>query len=155
MAGEIERAMKDLGIDLPKPAMPVANYVPCTIAGSLLYVSGQLPIHNGKLMFAGQVGADIFVPEAQMAARQCALNILAQAKAALDGNLDRVVGIAKLGGFVNSTADFTEHPEVINGASNLMVELFGDKGNHARFAVGVPSLPLNASVEVDAVIEIL
>ncbi|MCK5274566.1 MAG: RidA family protein, partial [Alphaproteobacteria bacterium] len=95
MTGEIERAMKDLGIDLPKPAIPVANYIPCVIAGSLLYVSGQLPIHNGKLMFVGQVGADIFVQEAQMAARQCALNILAQAKAALDGNLDRVVGIAK------------------------------------------------------------
>lgn len=155
MAGEIERAMKDLGIELPKPAIPVANYVPCVIAGSLLYVSRQVPMHNGKLMFVGQVGADIFIQEAQMAARQCALNILAQAKAALDGNLDRVVGIAKLGGFVNSTVDFTEHSEVINGASNLMVELFGDKGKHARFAVGVPSLPLNASVEVDAVIEIL
>lgn len=155
MAGEIERAMKDLGIELPKPAIPVANYVPCVIAGSLLYVSGQVPMHNGKLMFVGQVGADIFVQEAQMAARQCALNILAQARAALDGNLDRVVGIAKLGGFVNSTVDFTEHSEVINGASDLMVELFGDKGKHARFAVGVPSLPLNASVEVDAIIEIL
>jgi enamine deaminase RidA (YjgF/YER057c/UK114 family) len=155
MAGEIERAMKDLEIELPEPAAPVANYVPCVIAGSLLYVSGQLPMHNGKLMFVGQVGADLFVPEAQMAARQCALNIIAQAKAALDGNLDRIVGIAKLGGFVCSTPDFTEHPEVINGASNVMVELFGDKGKHARFAVGVPSLPLNASVEVDAVIEIL
>lgn len=155
MAGEIERAMKDLGIVLPEPAAPVANYVPSVIAGSLLYISGQVPLHNGKLMFAGQVGADLFVPEAQMAARQCGLNILAQAKAALDGNLDRVVGIAKLGGFVNSTADFTEHPAVINGASDLMVELFGDKGKHARFAVGVPSLPLNASVEVDAIIEIL
>ena len=155
MVGEIERAMKDLEIDLPEPAAPVANYVPCVIAGSLLYVSGQLPIHNGKLMFKGQIGADLFVPEGQMAARQCALNILAQARAALEGNLDRVVGIAKLGGFVCSTSDFTEHPEVINGASNLMVELFGDKGKHARFAVGVPSLPLNASVEIDAVIEIL
>ena len=155
MSGKIDARLAELGIALPAPAKPVANYVPCTIAGSLLYVSGQLPIHNGKLMFVGQVGADIFVAEAQMAARQCALNILAQAKAALDGNLDRIVGIAKLGGFVNSTADFTEHPEVINGASNLMVELFGDKGKHARFAVGVPSLPLNASVEVDAIIEIL
>jgi enamine deaminase RidA (YjgF/YER057c/UK114 family) len=155
MAGEIERAMKDLGIDLPEPAAPVANYVPTVIAGSLLFISGQLPLHNGKLMFAGQVGADLFVPEAQMAARQCALNILAQARAALDGNLDRVVGIAKLGGFVNSTPDFTDHPAVVNGASDMMVELFGDKGKHARFAVGVPSLPLNASVEVDAVIEFL
>jgi enamine deaminase RidA (YjgF/YER057c/UK114 family) len=155
MPGEIERAMNDLGIELPKVATPVGNYVPTVIAGSLLYVSGQLPLHNGKLMFAGRVGADLFVPEAQMAARQCALNILAQARAALDGNLDRVVGIAKIGGFVNSTPDFTDHPEVVNGASDMMVELFGDKGKHARFAVGVASLPLNASVEVDAVIEIL
>lgn len=155
MAGETERAMNDLGIELPEPAAPVANYVPTVIAGSLLFISGQLPLHNGKLMFAGRVGADLFVAEAQMAARQCALNVLAQARAALDGNLDRVVGIAKLGGFVNSTADFTDHPEVVNGASDMMVELFGDKGKHARFAVGVPSLPLNASVEVDAVIEIL
>ncbi len=155
MAGEIERAMADLGITLPAAASPVANYVPCVIAGSLLHVSGQLPLHNGKLMFAGKVGADLFVPEAQMAARQCALNILAQAKAALDGNLDRIVGIAKLGGFVNCTPDFTEQPQVINGASDLMVEIFDDKGKHARFAVGVASLPMNASVEIDAIIEIL
>ena len=155
MAGEIERAIKDLGITLPEPAVPAANYVPCVIAGSLLYVSGQLPMNNGKLMFAGKVGADLFVPEAQMAARQCALNVLAQAKAALGGNLDRIVGIVKLGGFVNSTPDFTEHPQVINGASDLMVEIFEKKGEHARFAVGVASLPLNASVEVDAIIEIL
>ena len=155
MAGDVERAIKDLGITLPVPAAPVANYVPCVIAGSLLYVSGQVPMNNGKLMFAGKVGADLFVPEGQMAARQCALNILAQAKAALGGNLDRIVGIVKLGGFVNSTPDFTEHPQVINGASDLMVEIFEKKGEHVRFAVGVASLPLNASVEVDAVIEIL
>lgn len=155
MAGEIERALKDLGITLPEVAAPVANYVPYVIAGNVLYVSGQLPMRNGKLMFAGKVGADLFVPEAQMAARQCALNVLAQAKAALDGDLDRVVGIVKLGGFVNSVPDFTDHPQVVDGASNLMVEVFQDKGKHARFAVGTASLPLNASVEVEAVIEIM
>ncbi len=155
MAGEIERALKDLGVTLPEAATPVANYVPYVIAGNVLYISGQLPMRNGKLMFAGKVGADLFVPEAQMAARQCALNILAQAKAALDGDLDRVVGIVKLGGFVNSVPDFTDHPQVVDGASNLMVEVFHDKGKHARFAVGAASLPLNASVEVEAVIEIM
>jgi enamine deaminase RidA (YjgF/YER057c/UK114 family) len=106
-------------------------------------------------MFAGKVGADLFVPEGQMAARQCALNILAQTRAALGGSFDRVVGIVKLGGYVNSTADFTDHPKVINGASDLMVEIFEKKGEHARFAVGVESLPMNASVEVEAIIEIL
>jgi len=141
MAGDVARAIKDLGITLPEPAVPVANYVPCVIAGSLLYVSGQVPMNNGKLMFAGKVGADLFVEEAKMAAR--------------GGNLDRIVGIVKLGGFVNSTPDFTEHPQVINGASDLMVEIFEKKGEHARFAVAVSSLPMNASVEVDAVIEIL
>ena len=153
MAGNTDRTMRDLGIDLPEAAAPVANYVPYVIAGGLLFISGQVPIHNGKLMFAGKVGADIFVPEAQMAARQCALNILAQAKVALGGDLDRIVSIVKLGGFVNSAMDFTEHPQVINGASDLMVEIFEEKGKHARFAIGVASLPLNASVEVDAILE--
>ncbi len=155
MAGNIDRAMKDLGITLPEAAVPVANYVPFVIAGNLIFISGQVPLHNGKLMFTGKVGADLFVPEAQMAARQCALNVLAQARVALDGELDRVVGIVKLGGFVNSTDDFKEHPLVINGASDVMVEIFEEKGKHARFAVGVASLPLNASVEVDAIIEFI
>jgi enamine deaminase RidA (YjgF/YER057c/UK114 family) len=155
MAGNIDRAMKDLGIELPVAAAPVANYLPYVIAGNLLFISGQVPLHNGKLMFTGKVGADLFVPEAQMAARQCALNVLAQVRKALDGELDRVVGIVKLGAFVNSTPDFTEHPQVVNGASDVMVEIFEDKGKHARFAVGVSSLPLNASVEVDAVVEFI
>lgn len=155
MAGNIDRAMKDLKIQLPEPAEPVASYLPYVIAGNLLFISGQVPLHNGILMFAGKVGADLFVPEAQMAARQCALNVLAQARKALDGELDRVVGIVKLGAFVNSTPDFTEHPQVVNGASDVMVEIFEEKGKHARFAVGVSSLPLNASVEVEAIIEFI
>ena len=155
MVGNIDRALKDLGIDLPEASKPVANYVPYVLAGSLLFISGQVPIHNGKLMFAGKVGADIFVPEAQMAARQCGLNVLAQARVALEGDLDRIVSIVKLGGYVNSTSDFTEHPQVINGASDLMVEIFDDRGKHTRFAVGVSSLPLNASVEVDAILEFI
>ncbi len=155
MAGNTERTMRDLGIELPEAAAPVANYVPYVIAGGLLFISGQVPIHNGKLMFAGKVGADIFIPEAQMAARQCALNVLAQAKVALGGDLDRIVSIVKLGGFVNSASDFTEHPQVVNGASDVMVEIFDEKGKHARFAIGVASLPLNASVEIDAILEFI
>lgn len=155
MAGEIERALTDLGIKLPEPSPPVGSYVPCVIADSLLFVSGQLPMHQGKMMFAGKVGSELFVQEAQMAARQCALNILAQARQALNGDLDRIVGVVKLGGFVNCKPDFTEHPQIINGASDLMVEIFGDKGKHARFAVGVSCLPMNASVEIEAILEIM
>lgn len=155
MAGETERALTDLGIRLPAASEPMGSYVPCVIASSLLFVSGQLPMNQGKMMFAGKVGSDLFVQEAQMAARQCALNVLAQAKQALGGDLDRIVGIVKLGGFVNCKPDFTDHPQIINGASDLMVEIFGDKGKHARFAVGVSSLPMNASVEVEAILEIM
>jgi len=155
MAGEYERALKDLGITLPTPAAPVANYVPHVIAGNFLFISGQLPMMEGKVMFTGKVGGGMSTPEAQMAARQCALNILAQAKAALDGTFDRVVGFVRLGGYVNCTADFAEHPQVINGASDLIVEIFEDKGKHARIAVGAHSLPMNASVEIDAILEIL
>lgn len=155
MAGEIQRALKDLGITLPQAAEPMGSYVPCVIAGSLMFVSGQLPMNQGKMMFAGKVGSELFVQEAQMAARQCALNILAQVKKALNGDLDRIVGVAKLGGFVNCLPEFTDHPQIINGASDLMVEIFGDKGKHARFAVGVSSLPMNASVEIEAVFEIM
>jgi len=154
MAGKIEQVLKQKGITLPEPSAPIANYVPYVIAGDLLHISGQGPMHNGKFMFSGKVGSDLFVPEGQMAARQAALNVIAQAKVALDGDLDRILRIVKLGGYVNCTADFTEHPLVINGASNLMVEIFGDHGKHARTAIGVPSLPLNISVEIDAVIEI-
>lgn len=155
MAGETERALKDLGITLPEASTPLGSYVPCVIAGSLLFVSGQLPMHQGKMMFAGKVGSGLFVQEAQMAARQCALNILAQVKKALNSDLDRIVGVVKLGGFVSCLPEFTDHPQIINGASDLMVEIFGDKGKHARFAVGVSSLPMNASVEIEAIFEIM
>jgi enamine deaminase RidA (YjgF/YER057c/UK114 family) len=154
MAGRIEKILQEKGIELPEPGAPLGTYLPAVIASNLLFVSGQGPKHHGKVMFRGKVGASLFVPEAQMAARQCALNIIAVAKEALDGDLDRVLRLVKLGGFVNSTEDFNEHPKVVNGASDVMAEVFGDEGKHTRFAVGCNSLPGDISVEVDAIFEI-
>jgi enamine deaminase RidA (YjgF/YER057c/UK114 family) len=154
MEGRIEKILQEKGIELPEPGKPLGDYLPAVIASNLLFVSGQGPRHHGKVMFRGKVGSSLFVPEAQMAARQCALNVIAVAKDALEGDLDRILRLVKLGGFVNSTDDFKEHPQVVNGASDLMVEVFGDDGKHARFAVGCNSLPGDISVEVDAIFEI-
>ncbi len=138
---------------LPKIEPPVANYVPFTIAGNTLYISGQLPVMDG-VVIKGLLGKDASIDQGKDAACLCAINILAQANAALDGNLDRIVRCLRLGGFVASTPDFFDHPKVINGASDLIVAVFGDAGKHARAAVGVAALPLGASVEVDAIFEI-
>ena len=153
MAGTIEARLSELGITLPAAAAPVANYVPTVRSGSMLYVSGQVTLRDGKPQHLGKLGAGIDVAEGAEAARLCALNIVAQAKAAL-GELDRVVRVVKLVGFVNSAPDFTDQPKVINGASDFMVEVFGDKGRHARSAVGVAALPLGVSVEVEAILEV-
>src|SRR5690606_31520705 len=131
-----------------------ANYLPFTISGNMLYLSGQLPIENGKVAVTGLVGRDIDVAGAQRAAELCAINILAQAKAALGGDLGRIRRILKLNGFVASAPDFTEQHLVINGASNLVADVLGEAGKHARAAVGMAALPLNAAVEIDAIIEI-
>lgn len=149
---KIDRQLQSLGITLPQAAAPAANYVPFVITGNLLVISGQLPMEAGKLAVTGPLGAGVTLEQGQQAARLCAINILAQAKAAL-GDLDRVTRIVRLGGFVASAQDFTDQPQVVNGASNLMVEVFGDLGRHARAAVGVNVLPLSAAVEVDAIIE--
>jgi enamine deaminase RidA (YjgF/YER057c/UK114 family) len=141
--------LAELGIVLPEPAAPVAAYVPVVIAGGLAHVSGQLPFIDGVLV-KGRLGEDVNTGEGYEAARACALMILAQLKAAL-GSLERVERIVKLGAFVSSTPDFTEQPKVANGASELMVAVFGEAGKHARSAVGVPVLPLGAAVEVDAI----
>jgi enamine deaminase RidA (YjgF/YER057c/UK114 family) len=154
MAGEIERRLTELGIVLPEPAAAAANYVPFVVSGNTVYVSGQLPITDGKITIAGKVGDDVSVDQAQAAARLVALNILAQVKAAAGGDLDRIRRCVKLGGFVNAAPDFTDHPKVINGASDLMGEVLGERGRHARFAAGAGSLPFNAAVEIDAVFEI-
>lgn len=147
---EIETRLAALGLTLPEPAAPVAAYVPVVIAGDIAHVSGQLPFVDGKLV-TGRLGEDVGLEAGIEAAQACAVMILAQLKAAL-GSLDRVERVVKLGAFVNSTGDFTDQPKVANGASELMVAVFGDAGKHARSAVGVPVLPLGAAVEVDAIV---
>jgi enamine deaminase RidA (YjgF/YER057c/UK114 family) len=154
MAGEIDARLQELGIELPQAAAAVANYVPYVVTGNLVFVSGQVTIENGEFKYQGKLGSDLSAEQGQEAARLCALNIIAQLKEACGGDLDRVRRIVKLGGFVNSTPDFKDQPKVINGASDLMVEVFGDKGKHARAAVSAGALPVGVAVEVDAVAEI-
>lgn len=146
----IENRLAELGIVLPAAAAPVAAYVPVVVTGNLAHVSGQLPFVDGQLV-TGRLGEDVSLERGAAAARACGLMILAQLQAAL-GSLDRVERIVKLGAFVNSAATFTDQPKVANGASELMAEVFGDAGKHARSAVGVPVLPLGAAVEVDAIV---
>lgn len=150
MAGDIEARLKALDLVLPEAVAPVATYVPFVHLNGQLVISGQLPFKDGGIAVAGKLGDSVGVPEGQEAARLCALNILAQAKAAL-GDLDRIVQLVRLNGFINAAPDFADHPKVINGASDLMVEILGDKGRHTRIAVGCTSLPLNAAVEIDAI----
>ena len=154
MSDAIEGRLKELGIALPQAAAPAANYVPYVISGNLLYLSGQLPMENGKLGVTGHLGKDVDVAGGQRAAELCAVNILAQAKAALGGDLGRIKRLIKLNGFVASTPEFVEQHLVINGASNLLANVLGDAGKHARAAVGMAALPLNAAVEIDAIMEI-
>lgn len=152
MAGKIDAKLKELGIALPEAAAPAANYVPWVIAGHQVFISGQLPMEAGKVAVSGRLGESVSLEEGQHAAKLCAINILAQARAAL-GDLDRVRRVVRLGGFVASADDFTDQPKVVNGASDLMVAVFGDAGRHARAAVGVNTLPLGVAVEIDAIIE--
>ena len=154
MTGKIDARLKELGIELPDAPTPVASYVPFVITGSLVFVSGQVTIWNGELKFIGRLGENIALEEGQQGARICGLNLIAQVRAACDGDLDRVKRCVKLTVFVNSAADFTDHPKVANGASDLMAEVFGDAGRHARAAIGVASLPLGCAVEAEAVFEI-
>jgi enamine deaminase RidA (YjgF/YER057c/UK114 family) len=154
MAGAIEGRLAELGIEVPEAAAPVANYVGWVKSGNLVFVSGQVTLKDGQFLYIGKLGGGMSLEEGQAAARLCGVNIIAQLKAACDGDLDRVKRIVRLGGFVNSTPDFTDQPKVINGCSDLMVEVFGDKGRHARAAVSASSLPLGVAVEVDAIAEI-
>lgn len=149
----IESRLEELGITLPHAAAPAANYVPYVLSGNILHLSGQLPMEDGKLAVTGLVGRDVDVAGARRAAELCAINLLAQAKAAL-GDLSRIRRVVKIQGFVASTPDFTEQHLVINGASDLLVSVLGEAGRHARAAVGMASLPLNAAVEIDAIMEI-
>lgn len=154
MASNIDARLAELGITLPVPAVAVANYVPFVVTGTLVFVSGQLPMEGGKPVVFGHLGAEVSVEDGVRAARLCGLNLLAQAKAACGGDLDRIRRVVRLTAFVASTPDFTDQPKVVNGASDLMVEVLGDAGRHARVAVGAPSLPLNVAVEIEAVFEI-
>lgn len=149
-----ENRLQALGISLPAPAAPVANYVPFVRTGNLISISGQIPIVGGELAFSGIVGKDVSVEEACAAARLCAINLIAQMKAACDGDLECVVRVVKLGGFVNGVDGFGKQPVIINAASDLMVDVFGDKGRHSRSAVGVNGLPMGVPVEIDALVEI-
>ncbi|WAC26687.1 RidA family protein [Ancylobacter sp. SL191] len=151
MSGQVEAKLAALGITLPVAAAPVANYVPTVISGNQLWISGQVSVKDGVFL-SGKLAGEADLDAGRAAARQCAINLMAQIKAAL-GELDRVTRVVKLVAFVNSTPDFTDQPKVVNGASDLFVEVFGDAGRHARSAVGVSALPFNVSVEIDAVIE--
>ena len=153
MAGRIESRLGALGVTLPAAPAPAANYVPFVRTGNLLFVSGQISQGPGGLI-TGKLGADMDVAHGAAAARACGLSLIAQARAALDGDLDRVVRVVKLTGFVNSTAEFTDQPKVINGCSDLLVEVFGDAGRHSRSAVSAASLPLGVAVEIEAIFEV-
>jgi len=154
MNGRIAARLKDLGMTLPTPAIPQGSYVPWVRTGALLFISGQITLGAKGLEYVGIVGADINLEDARRAARLAGLNVIAQAAMALDGDLDRVKRVVKVTGFVNAAPGFTQHPEVVNGASDLFVEVFGEAGRHARAAVGSSSLPRNVAVEIEAVFEV-
>ncbi|MEN3976215.1 RidA family protein [Emcibacter sp. SYSU 3D8] len=151
MSGQIAARLQELGIELAEAPKPVAAYVPFVVTGGLIFVSGQVSAVASGVRYTGKVGFDLTVEQGHQAARVCGLNILAQLSAALDGDLDRITRIVKLTGFVNCTDGFTQQPQVVNGASELMVDVFGDAGRHARAALGANALPLGMAVEVDAV----
>jgi len=149
----IEEKLRTLGITLPSPPKPAGSYIPVVRTGNLVFVSGQIPISDGKVLYSGKVTKDLSIEEAQKAARLCIINALAQLKSEF-GNLDKISKIVRISGFVNSPPEFTEQPKVINGASDLLFEIFEKTGQHARIAVGVSSLPLNSAVEIDLIVEL-
>ena len=154
MTGKIDARLNELGIELPTPPAPVASYVPYVISGKQVYISGQVTMDNGALKYVGTVGKDVSLEDGKAAARLCAVNVLAQLKAACGGDLDQVKRCVKVGVFVNAVPGFTQHPEVANGASDLFVDVLGAAGKHARAAVGAGSLPRNVATEVEAVFEL-
>lgn len=154
MPGKIDARLNELNIDLPVPPAPVASYVPYVVSGNLVFVSGQVTAAPEGLKYVGKVGADMSLDDGKAAARLCAINVIAQVKAACGGDLDRVRRCVKVGVFVNAVSDFTQHPEVANGASDLFQQVFGDAGKHSRAAVGAGSLPRGVACEVEAVFEI-
>ncbi|SDB08350.1 RidA family protein [Belnapia rosea] len=153
MAGRIEARLAELGITLPVPAAPIANYVPFSVSGKLLIVSGQIPLQEGRIVHTGKLGAGVALEDGVAAARLCFINLLAQVRAAT-GDLDLVARVLRLGGFIAAPPEFTQHAVVMNGASDLAVEVFGEAGRHARTTIGVPSLPGDAAVEVEGMFEL-
>jgi enamine deaminase RidA (YjgF/YER057c/UK114 family) len=154
MAGHVDARLKERGIELPAVAAPQGAYVPYITSGNLVFLAGQLPMLNGEVQVKGKLGDSVSLEDGQRAARLCGLNLIAQLRQALNGDLDRVVRVVKLTGFVNATPDYEAQPKVINGVSELMAEVFGDAGQHARAAVGAGSLPLGVAVEVEGIFEI-
>jgi enamine deaminase RidA (YjgF/YER057c/UK114 family) len=163
MTGRIEARLQEIGVALPEPAAPVANYIPCNTVDfavetgrrhGLVVISGQIPLREGRIAYTGKLGAGVSVETGQQAARLCFINLVAQLKSACLGDLDRVKRVVRLGGFIAATPDFTEHARVMNGASDLAVEIFGEAGRHARTTIGVASLPGDAAVEVEGMFEI-
>jgi enamine deaminase RidA (YjgF/YER057c/UK114 family) len=154
VAGIVEGRLRELSIELPTPSSPGANYVPFVRTGDLVHLTGQLSQWNGERRFIGKLGREYGIEEGQQAARLCALNLIAHLKTAVDGDLDRVRRCVRVAGFVNSTPDFVSQSQVINGASDLFVQIFGDAGRHARMAVGVAALPYDVAVEVEALVEV-
>ena len=149
-----EKNIKDLDLNIPDMATPIANYVPYKIFDKILYVSGQAPSKEGSLIYIGKVGEEITEEDGVKAAELCCINIIAALKSAINSDWEKLEGFIKLGGFVNCNANFTNHPQIINGASNLLVKIFGEQGKHTRFAVGSNSLPMNISVEIEAIIKL-
>jgi enamine deaminase RidA (YjgF/YER057c/UK114 family) len=154
VSGRVEQRLRDLAIELPQPSTPGANYVPFVLAGNLLFLTGQLSQWNGERRFIGKLGREFTLVEGQQAARLCALNLLAHARAALGGDLDRIRRCIRLAGYINSMPDFVHQSQVMNGASDVMVEVLGEAGRHTRMAVGVSVLPYDVAAEVEAVFEI-
>jgi enamine deaminase RidA (YjgF/YER057c/UK114 family) len=150
--GKIEARLADLGITLPTPAAPIANYIGFNVTGTLVVISGQIPLREGRIVYTGKVGGGVSIETAQAAARLCFVNLVAQLKSAV-GDLDRVTRVVRLGGFIAAGPEFTQHAQVMNGASDLAVEVFGEAGRHARTTIGVPSLPGDAAVEVEGMFE--
>ena len=149
-----EENIKQLGIEIPDMPNALANYVPYKLSDSIVYVSGQAPVMNGKLIYKGKVGNDISIEDGIKAAELCCINIISVLKKSINGDWNKLDNFLKLGGFVNCNSDFVDQPQIINGASDLLVKVFGEQGKHSRFAVGSNSLPMNISVEIDAIIKI-
>ena len=154
MAGTIDARLQELGIALPEAAAPVANYVPAVRSGDLLVISGQIPFRDGKVAYTGKLGDSVTLEDGQVAAQLCLINVLAQARLALEGDLDRIVRVVRLGGFIACVPAYAQHAVVMNGASDLAVAVFGEAGRHTRSTIGVASLPLDAAVEVEAMFEV-